>query len=335
MTKGQNTGASATKSGNLSVEAASKPSPTGAEPVRRQWTCICISGGADHVDDLAAMIAARFAEGVEITDECIRLYLPREEGVGQTWEAELRQVFDEFRTFYGESLALQFSTQLVEEEGWADRWKEHFKPLRVGSRFIVCPTWEEPHASTGDVVIRIDPGQAFGTGHHETTRLCLEWLDAYDAHWSRQRRVTTSAGPRPALLDVGTGSGILAIGAALLGWPEVVAIDVDPEALQVAAENTALNGLETRIRLISGGVDQVPGRYDVVMANIQALPLINLAAALAERLAPSGHLVLSGILQEQRDMVVAAYQAQRLRLSAERTAGEWCLLEFALDMVRS
>jgi ribosomal protein L11 methyltransferase len=277
------------------------------------------------------MIAECFAVGVEITADGVRFYLPWNKAADKSWEPELGQVLDDFRAIYGQALALQYTSDLVVDEGWADRWKEHFKPLRVGRRFIICPTWEEPEPRPGDLVIRIDPGQAFGTGHHETTRLCLEWLDDYDHLLAQHYRASASPSRRPSFLDVGTGTGILAMGATLLGWAEVVAIDNDPEAVRVAAENVTINGLDARIRLATGSVDQVQGRFDVVTANIQALPLIDLAAALVSRLSPTGRLVLSGILLEQRDMVVAAYGRQGLRLTSERSAGEWCLLEFEVE----
>jgi ribosomal protein L11 methyltransferase len=316
------------------------PSPTGGvqeaaprhgEPSGRQWTCISIACASDDADDLAALVAEHFAVGVEIIEDAIRFYLPLQVGVVESWEGELRQVLDEYRAIHGESEGFQVTSHLVVDEGWADRWKEHFKPLRVGRRFIVCPTWEEPRAGTGDLVIRIDPGQAFGTGHHETTRLCLEWLDDYDSHLVSEDRTTTGSRGRLSLLDVGTGTGILAMGAVLLGWSAVTAVDNDPEAVRVAAENLQINGMTSRVRLATGSVGQVSGRFEVVMANIQALPLIDLAQALVEKLSSSGRLALSGVLVEQRDLVVAAYRGQNLRLSSERTAGEWCLLEFAAD----
>ena len=307
------------------------PSPVGKS--EKQWICIAVDGDPDRADDLAAAVAERFAAAVEITEGGIRFFLPGEVGLpgSGSWEPELHQVLEEFRAIHGDAPPLTYASHLVQDEGWADRWKEHFKPLHVGPRFIVCPTWEEPRARTGDLVIRIDPGQAFGTGHHETTRLCLEWLGEHDDLLVRQDLAAAPPSRRPSLLDVGTGTAILAIGAALLGWSEVVAIDIDDEAVRVAAENVTINGLDSRIQLNASSVDEVKGHFDVVMANIQALPLIDLAGALADRLSPSGRLVLSGILVEQRDMVVAAYGAQGLRLTSERTDGEWCLLEFAVD----
>jgi ribosomal protein L11 methyltransferase len=308
----------------------SVPSPAGKPG--RQWICIDIGCNADGADDLAAIVAERFAVGVEITEDGIRFYLPCEMAASRTWESELRQLLDAFRAIHGETLPLQVTNHLVIDEGWADRWKEYFKPLRVGRRFIICPTWEEPEPRPGDLVIRIDPGQAFGTGHHETTRLCLEWLDDCDPLLAQHHRVSAPHSRRPAYLDVGTGTGILAMGAALLGYSEVVAIDNDPEAVRVAAENVTINRLDARIRLSTSSVDQVQGCFDVVMANIQALPLIDLAPALVSKLSSTGRLVLSGILLEQRELVVTAYDRHGLHLASERSAGEWCLLEFSVSI---
>jgi ribosomal protein L11 methyltransferase len=289
-----------------------------------QWLGVSVACKANHSDELAAHMADRFAVGGEITPDGIRFYLPIETIRQRDWEDKLGEALGEFRDLYGVDSPLPHVTNLVADEGWADRWKEHFKPLRVGRRFIVCPTWEEPLAAEIDRVIRMDPGQAFGTGHHETTRLCLEWLENYDDTLVRH----DVAGPKPSLLDVGTGTGILAIGAALLGWQEIVAIDSDPVAVVVAADNLILNGMQGRIRLATGEIQTVQECFDVVVANIQALPLMGMADMLKEKLHSTGHLVLSGILLEQRDTVIAAFGNRGLGLHMERRAGEWCLLEF-------
>jgi ribosomal protein L11 methyltransferase len=313
-----------------SAKGAATISPSEEGESRKRWIGISITCDAELADDLAAMIAECFAVGVEITEAGVRFYLPWKEGAAKSWEPDLRRVLGEFRAICGQSLALEYASDLVVDEGWADRWKEHFKPLRVGRRFIIAPTWEEPEPRPGDLVIRIDPGQAFGTGHHETTRLCLEWLDDYGRLLAQRNRALTQSSRRPSFLDVGTGTGILAMGAALLGCSEVVAIDSDPEAVRIAAENVTINGLDARIRLATDGVDEVKGCFDVVMANIQALPLIDLAAVLVSRLSPTGRLVLSGILVEQRELVVTAYGRNGMHLTSERSAGEWCLLEFII-----
>jgi ribosomal protein L11 methyltransferase len=290
-----------------------------SEPPKKQWICVDLACSQRHADDLGAMIAEAFTIAVEITATGVRFYLDASQVTG-AWEAALRQVLEQFTQIFGPEGPLTYASHPTHDEGWADRWKEHFKPLRVGHHFIVCPTWEEPQAGPRDWVIRIDPGRAFGTGHHETTRLCLEWLD--DAAFS-QRQLQAS------LLDVGTGTGILAIGAALAGWRAVVALDTDPEAIEIAAENVSLNHVAQRVRVALGTVHDDTGQFAVVLANIQAAPLIEMAATLTRRLQPGGRLVLSGILSEQQETVRAAYQGHGLRRTRQRTAGEWCLLEFA------
>jgi len=285
---------------------------------RKQWKCVEIPCEAAYADDLAALVAERFAVGVEVAASGIQFYLD-ECSLPEQWESRLQGVINEFAALFELRLPLAWQSHSIADAGWADAWKIHFKPLRVGERFIVCPTWEEPGAGEQDLVIRIDPGQAFGTGHHETTRLCLEWLD----HWQRNQ-----ADLNLALLDVGTGSGILAIAAGLLGVAEIVAVDIDPEAVAVAQENIALNRLTERVRLVQGSAADAPGSFDVVLANIQAAPLVELAPLLTAKLKPLGSLVLSGILIEQKEQVRDAYAKQFLNLRRERAAGEWCLLEF-------
>jgi ribosomal protein L11 methyltransferase len=285
---------------------------------RKQWRCIEIPCEAAYADDLAALVAEHFAAGVEVAASGIRFYL-EECSLPEQWESRLQGVINEFAALFELHPPIAWQSHSIADAGWADAWKIHFKPLRVGARFIICPTWEEPGAGEQDLVIRIDPGQAFGTGHHETTRLCLEWLD----HWDRNR-----AHLNVALLDVGTGSGILAIAAGLFGLAEIVAVDIDPEAVAVAQENIALNRLTERVRLVQGSAAEVPGCFDVVLANIQAAPLIELAPVLTGKLKSSGTLALSGVLVEQKEQVRDAYAKQFLNLRRERTAGEWCLLEF-------
>jgi ribosomal protein L11 methyltransferase len=284
----------------------------------KQWKCVEIPCEAAYADALAAMVAERFVVGVEIAAPGIRFYL-NESSLPGHWESRLQGVIDEFAALFKLPMPIAWQSHSIADAGWADAWKVHFKPLRVGERFIVCPTWEEPGGGEQDLVIRIDPGQAFGTGHHETTRLCLEWLD----HWDRNR-----AHLNVSLLDVGTGSGILAIAAGLLGYAEVVAVDIDPEAIAVAEENIALNRLRERINLVHGSAADVSGRFDVVLANIQAAPLIEMALVLTGKLKSSGTLVLSGVLVEQKEQVRDAYAKQFLNLRGDRSAGEWCSLEF-------
>jgi len=208
-------------------------------------------------------------------------------------------------------------TGLQEREDWLARWREGQHPFAVGRLLLVVPGEDEPEPRLreGRRILRITPGMAFGTGHHETTRFCLEQLERL-------------AGEGVDVLDMGTGSGILAVAAALLGCRRVVGIDNDPEALRVAAENVALHGLSDRIDLVVAGTPETAGvqpPFSLVLANILGSTLIGMAPALCGPiLAPGGQLLLAGILagDEQR-AVVAAYREEGLHCRLERVDGEW------------
>ncbi len=289
--------------------------------MKRKWKCVEMSCRPEAADELAAILAEAFDVGVEVLAGGVRLYLP-EDYFLEKGKQKLESILNGFQPVWGGLPAVSSQVlSTLEEEDWLAQWKRDFKPLRVGKQLVIAPTWEELTPLAGEWIIRIDPGQAFGTGHHETTRLCLEWLEAQAG--------TASKGSSKSLLDVGTGTGILAIAAALLGCDPIVALDSDPEAIQVARENFELNGVSRRIALQVGTVEAVAGNYDIVLANIQAVPLIEMASQLADRLARSGRIVLSGILLEQAAMVQSACEAQDMKLLARREAGEWCLLEFS------
>lgn len=189
----------------------------------------------------------------------------------------------------------------IAEEDWSSSWKGNFKPLRVGAHLVIRPTWEEFAAAPGDIIIDLDPGMAFGTGTHATTRLCLTVLERI-----MSREITPGRYARK-VLDVGTGSGILGIAAAKLGAQQVVAIDVDEDAVRAAAGNSALNGVSAHIQVSDTPLAMIGGFFDVILANILAEDLARLAPELTGRLAPGGFLVLSGILTEKEPLVADRY----------------------------
>ncbi|GAB4207622.1 MAG: 50S ribosomal protein L11 methyltransferase [Sandaracinaceae bacterium] len=192
-------------------------------------------------------------------------------------------------------------------DAWKHRWREFFKPTRIGQRLLVRPSWEPVDACPGDIVLTVDPGQAFGTGTHETTRLVLGELESI-----------VRGGER--VLDVGCGSGILAIGALLLGAAKADGIDIDDESMQASAENAAANGVGGRLSVSKRPVGQVRGLFEIVLANIESRVLVPLAPAIAARVAPAGTLVLSGLLFHEEDEIREAYGA--LGLEPVRTARE-------------
>jgi ribosomal protein L11 methyltransferase len=196
---------------------------------------------------------------------------------------------------------------------------------------VIKPTWEGYAPVPGDIVVELDPGLAFGTGTHATTRMCL---DALEGIAFRDPPFDATGHPEPrTVLDVGTGSGILAIAAAKFGARQIVAIDIDPRAAEVTTDNLALNGIgePVAVHVSTTPLDAVPGTYDVVLANILAEELVRLAASLISRVAPGGFLVLSGILMEREEFVRNGFAPYPLTLAAVRHETEWSCLCYQLQ----
>lgn len=210
----------------------------------------------------------------------------------------------------------------LREEDWAHAWKKFYHPLRIGRRVVLKPTWETFAARPDDIIIELDPGMAFGTGLHPSTRLCIAALEEL-------------VRPGDAVLDVGTGSGVLALVAVKLGAGHVLATDIDTLAVQVARENAQLNHipLDGRVQIEVGSLPQgQDGRFQVIVANILAEVLADLLVGkygdprLAAPLAAGGHLILAGILNERTQLVVDAAAPQGLRLVNRLEEGDWVAL---------
>ena len=214
----------------------------------------------------------------------------------------------------------------IKEEDWSSTWKSHFKPSRIGKRIVVKPTWEEYAKSDDDIVLELDPGMAFGTGTHPSTRLCMETLEKIFFHEGDYRDISTN-GPS-SVLDVGTGSGILAITAAKLGAVQVNAIDIDPQAVTVALENIVMNGVDKQVTVSDNPLEKITGRYDIVLANILAEELVKMAPELIKRMSPGGFLILSGILTEKEDIVVQGFSTRETSLAEISREAEWSCLTY-------
>ena len=215
------------------------------------------------------------------------------------------------------------SVATVKSEDWSTSWKANFKPLRIGRRLLIVPSWEQAEAGPDDIVLSLDPGMAFGTGGHETTRLCLERLESV--------LLSRMFVPPASVLDLGTGSGILAMAAARLGAGRVCAVDIDPEAVEVARENLAINGLTDRIECSTTPLETLDGTFDVILANILAEELVRLAPQLTARLARGGVLILSGILAEKEAFVAGGFAAQPLSYLETARQGEWVAMLYCKD----
>jgi ribosomal protein L11 methyltransferase len=212
--------------------------------------------------------------------------------------------------------------RFLAETDWAEAWKAGYQVLRVGRRLVIKPTWRDYTPQPDDLIIELDPGMAFGSGLHPTTQLCLEAIEDY-------------LPPGASVLDVGAGSGILAIAAARLGASHVLALDTDPLAVRIARENVALNQLESLIQVQVGTVPIANTQWahciqspisDLVVANILAETIVELAPALESSLSPRGILVASGIILDRAQAVLASLHTCGLSLVERRTDGEWAAL---------
>jgi ribosomal protein L11 methyltransferase len=212
----------------------------------------------------------------------------------------------------------ELTTRVVNEADWAESWKAYFPVLRVGRRLVVRPTWRRHRRAPDDVVIALDPGMAFGTGLHPTTRLCLAAVEALADRGAL-------AGER--VLDVGCGSGILALAAAKLGATEVLGLDTDAIAIEATSTNAARNSLSRRIRAREGSLPSGEPPFRVVLANLIAGLLVTLAPLLRDELAVGGMLLASGIFVDREAEVKAAFAAVGLDVVGRSAEGEWVALE--------
>lgn len=247
----------------------------------------------------------------------VRAYVPARDAAAANGAARQAEAALGHLRAFGLRPIGELRTRLVDEADWADAWKAHFPVMRVGRRLVIRPTWRRHRAAPDDVVLALDPGMAFGTGLHPTTRLCLAAIEA-----AANRGDLDGA----RVLDVGCGSGILAIAAARLGAASVLGVDVDPIAVEATSANARRNRLARRIRARGGSLPSGEGSFDVVLANLIASVLIALAEPLRDEIRPGGLLLASGIFGDREAEVAAAFGAAGLAV-VERTAeDDWVAL---------
>jgi ribosomal protein L11 methyltransferase len=248
----------------------------------------------------------------------IRAYF-RPEDYGDWARQELQDYIKRLSGY--ELYPLGLEVRQVAEEDWAEAWKAHFKPLKVTERLVIRPPWEEYAAQPGETVITIYPGMAFGTGRHASTLLCLRALEAV---WDQGLPRALSPWQ---VLDVGTGTGILALAAARYG-AAVLAIDLDPEAVAAALENVRLNNLLDRVWVEETPLTALRQRFALILANITAPDLLQLAEALTARLLNDGVLIISGFLAEDALSLETRYQGLGLHKTGFITHEDWGVLIF-------
>jgi ribosomal protein L11 methyltransferase len=328
------------------------PSGSGGEPVAEPfdvealgpgvWLELSVAADIEAVEAVSEILT-RYAPGgtsVEpgfgLTDEglgavvdpskpaIVRAYLPGIDRAGA-----LRAI-DEATTALGHLQAFglrpigDLATRLVRESDWAEAWKSHFPVLRIGRRLVIRPTWRRHRRRPDDVVLSLDPGMAFGTGLHPTTRLCLAALETLADEGLMARGV---AGGSARILDVGCGSGILAIAAGKLGAASLLGVDTDPIAVESTLANARLNSLTRRIRVRQGSVPTGEPPFDVVLANLIASLLVHLAPDLRRELAPGGRILASGIFRDREADVATSFLAAGLTMGRRWAEEDWVALE--------
>lgn len=288
-------------------------------------TQVNIVQGHDEIDELlhTAEKYWDYAEEAALNKQpAVQAYVslvPENEGIEEAVResmAELKSMENELGISLG---TLEVRVRLVDEEDWANNWKAYFKPMRVGDKLLVCPSWEEIPDGNTRAVLKIDPGMAFGTGTHHTTRMCLELLE---------REIKNGA----LVADLGCGSGILSIAASLMGAGETYAIDIDPVAAKVAAENAELNGIDcTKYFIRTGDIlsdeaffaDISKQNFDIVMANIVANVIIAFAPVVPKLMKDDGVFIASGIIDDRLDEVIAALNENGLEIAKVMVGEDW------------
>jgi ribosomal protein L11 methyltransferase len=282
--------------------------------VQESWLHLSLEIGAGKLDAVANFLIEQGAPGVVLKRHGLEAYFPRSRGDTALKERVVRFLND------GEILnrqgARSIKWRVIVGENWHESWRRFIKPRRVGKSFWVTPPWLTAPKFRSRQVITIEPGLAFGTGTHATTRGCMEFLEQVIR--SHSNRGFTA-------LDIGTGAGILAIALVKLGVKRIWAIDNDPVALQVARENLQANGAKDKVHLSGVKLGSIGRRFSVVVANLTAETIVELAVAMEKRVEAKGFLILSGILTHKADGVRRCFRA-KFRLVRQKRGREWTTL---------
>lgn len=239
----------------------------------------------------------------------IKSYFSYEEDVAKKYD-EIRRALEENDYINEENIDWELDHKTVEDKDWAESWKQYYKPVKLGNRIIIKPSWEDYDLKDGEIQIELDPGMAFGTGTHESTAMCVEALESYVENGYR-------------IYDIGTGSGILAIVGAKLGG-QVVGIDLDPMAVKVAKENGLINKVEDRVEFREGDLlDTVDSKVDLVVSNIIAEVIAMITPDVKQVLKPGGIFISSGIIIEKMDLVRQALVENGFKILEERKLNSW------------
>lgn len=292
-------------------------------PRMRRWLEVSLDVPADAADAAAGWLVDQGALGLIEEDADGRLRLRAHfdaSAPGRDLAAAARAYLAGIEEYFPGSASARVEVVAFEDQDWFESWKTSFPPLLVGRRLSVRPPWCPP-AEAPRLDIEITPAMAFGTGHHATTVGCLVALE----------ELLDREGVSSPLLEVGTGSGILAIAAAKLGVREVFAVDVDPVAIEAAALNARRNGVDWVVRLEVGSLERASGRFPLIVANLTTDVLVGMVPTFSKHAEPRGWAIISGIFDVERDDVLAVANAAGWTLAAERLAERWSTLTLRLS----
>ncbi|UCG14150.1 MAG: 50S ribosomal protein L11 methyltransferase [Deltaproteobacteria bacterium] len=287
-----------------------------------KWVSLRVRSPVLVREALANFLLEQSGRGLEQDGEWITAYCRPGTDVQECLQA-LSRYYDGLRQLHPNLPELEVIQRDLRAENWSEAWKTFFKPILVGNAIVVKPTWEFHEATAEQVVIEMDPGRAFGTGRHPSTALSIELLE-----YIFNDLVPGVVSSEPSVLDVGTGSGILGIVAARLGAERVMGLDLDPEALEVAAGNLNRNGVGAIMSVSATPLEQVQETFNVVVANLTAALIIHISKDLARRVSSAGLLLLAGFLTEQVEEVNHCFRSYGFELLQSRSREDWWVLLF-------
>ncbi|MCJ7705848.1 MAG: 50S ribosomal protein L11 methyltransferase [Desulfobacterales bacterium] len=287
----------------------------------KRWLALSLLIPKGLAEPISNFLMEKGATGIEEVEEDferkrLKAYF-LQDGGEQKVVRSLRRYLKSLQEINPKLPHIETETASIPEQDWGENWKRFFKPLRVGSRFVVKPPWARIRLKRGEIPIEITPGMAFGTGTHATTKLCMESLE------KRLKKRGLS------VLDVGTGSGILSIAAGRLGAGEVLGIDIDQLAVEIARENVSRNQVSDTVRIKKGRIGDIRKRFDLVVANLDFRSLKKMRMALIRHIKRQGFLILSGVLETEEERLRQSYmETGFLQWVDVAQAGEWVCLIF-------
>ncbi len=305
------------------------------EKEQEKWLKVEISAPSELMDALGNFLTETGAQGVfqesltpqtpgdfpePIIEEILKAYFPQDSRTEKRLAA-LEKYIDSLHEIFPESEKPSFTLENISDPDWGEQWKKYFKPIRVSNNIIVKPTWERYTPSGRDIVIEIDPGMAFGTGQHPSTRMCME---AIENIIMKDRSIKEWK-----VLDVGCGTGILGITAAKMGAQDVICVDIDKKAVEIAAENAAINNVKSSLRILNKNVVAIDKPRNLIIANLTAKLLLTLRPNLIQLLLPEGYMIISGIIEQDIKIIEEQFIADTLTIYQVITEKEWvcCILK--------